>query len=88
MKIKQGFVLQNVAGSYLACATGALAAEFSGVVRMNATGAFIFEILSRGAEKEEIIDKVVSEYGISRDIAERDVTAYITYLRENGVIEE
>jgi hydroxymethylpyrimidine pyrophosphatase-like HAD family hydrolase len=87
MKIKKGFVLQNVAGSYLACATGDLTREFSGVVRMNATGAFIWEILQGGAEKGEIVKKVSESYGISEEVAERDVTAFISYLNDNGVIE-
>lgn len=39
MNIKKGFVIQEVGGQWVAVATGAAAAEFSGIVKLNDTAA-------------------------------------------------
>ena len=88
MKIKRGFVLQQVSGSYVACATGKLTRQFSGVVRMNEVGAFIWKLLSANVTESQIVDKVVEAYNIEKEIAERDVSAFLASLRSEGILEE
>lgn len=89
MKIKKGFVIQKVGGSYLACATGKLAKEFSAVVKLNSTGAFLFEKLSAGGDmdRDTLVSEMISAYGIEREIAERDADAFIEILASNGILE-
>ena len=41
VKIKSGFVLEEVGGSYLAVAVGEDSSQFSSLVKLNATGAFL-----------------------------------------------
>lgn len=88
MKIKKGFVLEKVGDSYLSCATGKLAKQFSGFVRLNETGAFLWEILS-GADvtKEEMVAKMTAEYDITPDIAKRDIDLFVENLEKNGILE-
>lgn len=89
MKIKSGFVLEKVGTGYLAVAVGDRAADFSGLVRMNSTGAFLWELLSEeDMTREELLEKVLSEYeGVTSEQALADITAFETKLRENGIIE-
>ena len=89
MKIKNGFVLEKVGDSYLACATGKLAAEFSGFVRMNETGAFLWNTLDSGnCESEaELAATLASEYGVDVAVVEKDVSAFLEELRNNGILE-
>ena len=88
MKIKKGFVLEKVGDSYLCCATGKLAKEFSGFVRLNETGAFIWNMLSdKNVTKEDMVAKMTAEYDISADIAERDIEAFVLNLEKNGILE-
>ena len=88
MKIKDGFVLEEVGGGYLAVAVGERAKEFCGLVRMNGTGAFLWNLLAEGEmTREELIDKVLSEYEVDRARVEEDVVAFENKLRENGIIE-
>lgn len=88
MKIKNGFVIEKVADSYLACATGELAESFSAFVRLNETGAFLWSILSEGDKSEDVlIDALMGEYEVSRDIAARDVSAFLKALVDNGIAE-
>ena len=87
MKIKRGFVLQNVSGSYVACATGKLTKEFSGVVRMNDTGVFIWKLLTKEIKEDELVRKVAEAFGIDEELARRDVGAFVENLRVNGILE-
>lgn len=87
MKIKKGFVLEKVGDSYLACATGKLAREFSGLVKLNETGAFIWNIFAGGdVSVEEAAEKVISEFDISKETAVTDITAFVENLKKNGII--
>ncbi|MBQ3016827.1 MAG: PqqD family protein [Clostridia bacterium] len=88
MKIKKGFVLEKVGESYLACATGKLAREFSGLVKLNETGAFIWGLFANGDITLEVAaDKMIAEYDISREIALRDIEAFAVNLKKNGILE-
>ena len=87
MKIKSGFVLEKVGDSYLACATGKLAREFKGLVRLNETGAFLWEKLTECDKSEEdLVADILSEYDAAADVAERDVKVFVENLRSAGII--
>lgn len=89
MKIKTGFVLEEVGGSYLACATGALASGFSGLVRLNETGAFLWGLLSdKDMTREGLLSAMTAEYDVSEEIALGDIDAFIAKLRANGILDE
>jgi hypothetical protein len=89
MRIKSGFVIEEVAGSYLACATGKLAAQFSALIRLNESGAFFWNTLSEGdISEQELIEKAVEAYGVGADVIEPDVKAFLDVLRKNGILEE
>ena len=88
MKIKKGFVLEKVGDSYLSCATGKLAKQFSGFVRLNETGAFLWEILSsQDVTTEDMVAKMTAEYDITPDIAKRDIDVFVENLEKNGILE-
>lgn len=88
MKIKKGFVLEKVGDSYLACATGKLAREFSGLVKLNETGAFIWSVFAEAdVSADEAAERVIAEFDISKDIALADINAFVENLKKNGIIE-
>ena len=89
MKIKNGFVLEEVGTGYLAVAVGERAKDFSGLVRMNGTGAFFWELLSENdMTKEELLARVLSEYeDVSEEQVLADINSFEAMLRENGIIE-
>lgn len=88
MRIKKGFVLEKVGDSYLCCATGKLAKEFSGFVRLNETGAFLWNILASGdVTKEDILAKMTAEYDVSPEIALADIDKFLDNLEKNGIIQ-
>ena len=60
MKLKDGFVTHEMDGEQIMVATGE--ARFSGLVRSNATAAFIVECLKKPTTKEEIVAAMLEKY--------------------------
>ena len=55
MKLKDGFVIQEMAGETVMVATGEASKEFRGIVRNNKTAAYIANLLLQDTTREEII---------------------------------
>ena len=88
MKIKDGFVLEEVGGSYLAVAVGELAEKFRALVRLNETGAFLWRQLLTDKTEEELLDALMHEYeDVSEECAKRDITAFLNVLNSNNILE-
>ena len=89
MRLKTGFVLEEVAGSYLAVAVGERASSFSGLVRLNSTGAFLWNLMkARDVSREELVDEIMKTYeGVTREVAERDIALFEDKLRKGGILE-
>ena len=86
MKIKDGFVLREVAGSYVVMNIGG-ELSFNKMITLNETGALIWNALSDCFSVDEIAKRIVSEYDVTFDVAVSDVNAFIEKMKEAGVIE-
>lgn len=87
MKIKKGFILREVAGSYLVLAVGQRAKEFNAVINLSETGAFIWKALEKGKSQEEIVKDLLAEYKIDEQLAKKDVETFVQKLTEAGLTE-
>lgn len=87
MKIKKGFILREVAGSFLVVAVGAAVKEFGGMVNLNETGAFLWKRLEDDCSENELVDALLSEYNVNRETAEKDVKAFTDKLKEANLLE-
>ena len=88
MKIKDGFVLTEAAGNSLVVAVGDMADKFSGYVKLNSTGAFIWQhIEKKNMSVDELAELIEKEYDVSIEIAKRDVAAFEATLSSAGIVE-
>lgn len=88
MKIKSGFMLREVAGSYVVVAVGERSNEFNGMINLNSTGAFLWKRVERGAEREDLLSALLEEYEVSEEQASKDVDRFIAILTENEFVEK
>lgn len=86
MKIKDGFILREVAGSYLVVAVGVRVKDFNGMVNLNETGAFLWKLLEKGATEEEAVAELLKEYDVDEETAKADVKAFVSKLTEAGLL--
>lgn len=86
MKIRQGLVLREVAGSYVVIDLGG-ALDFKGMLTLNETGAFIWRAFENGKTAEETANLLADEYEISPEDALSDVNRFLSKMKSAGVFE-
>jgi hypothetical protein len=86
MKLKDGMVLTNIGDDFVAVSTGG-ADEFHGVVRMNKTGAAIWNLIAEGRDREGIARGLLDRYdGVDYASALAEADRIIAILREKGLL--
>lgn len=61
---------------------------FSGLVRSNETAAYIVNLLEEETTREEVVNKMMSDYEASREDIERNVDKVLDTLRSVGALDE
>ena len=87
MKIKNGFVVREIAGQSVVVALGEASKAFNGIIKLNETGRIIWDMLSEGSDKETIVAEILKEYEIDGATVESDVERFINILQENNILE-
>lgn len=88
MKIKENYILREVAGSNIVVPIGDAQMSFNGIMTLNDVGTFIWKILEKGADREKIVERVLETYDVAREKAEQDIDKYLNKLRDKNLIEE
>lgn len=88
MKIKEGYILREVAGSNIVVPIGNAQVSFNGIMTLNDVGTFIWKLLENGADKQQILQAVLDEYDVDSERAERDIAIYLEKLRSKDLIED
>ena len=88
MKIKSDFILKKMGDMSIVVAVGESAVTFNGVINLNSTAEFMWQQLSAGCTREELIESVLAEYDVTRDIVEKDVDNLLEKLRKENIIDE
>lgn len=87
MKIKEDFILRKVADSYVVVPVNNMSLDFNGIINLNETGAFLFRLLQNGAEREELLSKLLDEYEVTPQKAEKDIDLFIEKVKDADILE-
>ena len=87
MKLKDGFVLGEIAGEYVVLPSGD-ELDLNTMTTLNATGKFLWELLEVETTPEKMVDAGLATYDISRQEAAGHVAAFLDKLREYEFLEE
>lgn len=87
MKIKENFILRKISDSFVVVPVGDAVVDFSGLINLNETGAFLFERLQKGTDNADLVNALLSEYDVPKECAEKDVQVFVNKLREAGILE-
>lgn len=88
MKIKEGYMIREVAGYHVVVPVGDAALDFNGMINLNETGAVLWKAMVEDADEEKLVSALLAEYEISEDIARKDVKQFIIKMREANLIDE
>lgn len=88
MKIKSDYKLREIAGETIIVNQGTGSVNMTKIISLNASARMLYETL---AEKEFSVEDaaqvLISTYGISNELAQKDADNWINDLKNCGVIE-
>lgn len=87
MKIKSDFLLHRLGEQYVVVAVGDRSKSFNGIIRLNSTGAFLWEQLSHEKSEEELAELLAGEFETDIPSARKDVSEFVAKLSEGGFLE-
>ncbi|MBE6601400.1 MAG: PqqD family protein [Ruminococcaceae bacterium] len=83
MKINPDFTIQQVGGYYVAVPIGETSKHFHAMLRLNETGAFLWKLMAeKDISEEELVEALLAEYEVSREMAAADVHRLVESMRE------
>lgn len=89
MRISKNFVMHDVCGLNVIIAEGEENIDFSKIIRLNETAAFLWnKAYDQDFSIETLVDALCNEYEVEREQAVSDVTATIDQWREVGLLEK
>lgn len=87
MKIKEGFILRKIANTDMVIPIGENIADFNGVISLNESAVFLWKRLKEGSEIPFLVDALIREYKINRELAQKDVENFVARLQLANMLE-
>lgn len=88
MKLHNGFITYATGDEQIMVAAGSASDVFRGMVRSNATAAYIIDCLKTETTRDELAEKLCSRYDAPREIICRDLDNVLASLRKIGALDE
>lgn len=88
MRIKDGFVLKEIAGSYIVVPLRERIESFSAVINLNETSALLWKSLSKDLSEDELVQILLDSYDVDKTKAIEDVHDFVIKLKNADLIEE
>lgn len=87
MKTKKGFILRSLGKEFILVAEGLEAADANSMISMNESAAFLWKAVEgKVFDANTLADLLVEEYGITREVALRDVASLLQIWQTAGVV--
>lgn len=88
MKIIEGFRLRDVMGQATVIGEGVNQVNFNKLITLNSSAAFLWkQVEGKEFDDTTLADLLVEEYGIDRELAEKDSKAIAAQWLEAGLVE-
>ena len=87
MKRKADFIMENVGGEYLLVPLGAQVMDMNGIITLNATGSYLWELLARERTAAELAVALADRFDTTAEQARSDVDAFLEKIGELGMLE-
>lgn len=89
MRQKKGFKLRNVCGEYVIVAEGIENIDFSKIISMNESSAYLWEkTANRDFTAQDLCNLLLEEYEVDEKTAKVDAEAVARQWFDAGIIEE
>jgi len=88
MKVKSGFLLREIGGTYVLVPLGERVVDFNGLATLNDTGQVLWTRLTEGCREADLVEALTSEFDVTEEEAAQDVRAFVRDLQEKRLLED
>ncbi len=88
MRIKDGFIIKQVVDTYVVVPVGENLVDFSAMISLNETGAFLWNNMVSDVTEDELAEKMCSEYNIDKETALTDIKDFVATLERQDNLEK
>ena len=85
MKLKDGFILREVAGQIIVLPSGD-DLDLNMMITLNEVGKFIWLLLEKDTSEAAIVAAILEEYDVDKNTAEAAVAGFVRKLEEHGFL--
>ena len=85
MKLKNGFLLRQVAGQTVALPVGGNM-DLNMMITLNDTGAFLWDKLQNDMDEAALVAALLAEYDVDEATAKQAVANFVAKLSDNGFL--
>lgn len=82
--VKQGFIVREIAGEFLAVPVDASCG--ANIVVLNPVSKFLWDELREEKSFDELLKAIVSNYSVSEQEAEQDLKEFLMQMIESGLL--
>lgn len=87
MKINGEFIMREVAGDAILIPVGNTALQFNGIIALGPVGALIWEGLSAGKDRSQLLSDILENFEIDPATAEADLDEFLNQLAAENFVE-
>lgn len=87
MRISKNYIVREIADEYIIVPTGREALNFQGLITVNETGAFLWNLLQEESMTEDSLTEALCEaYEIEKTTAKQDVKEFLKYVKQRRIL--
>ena len=87
MKIKENFVLRQVADTWMVMPLAEQNDKLGGMLTLSESGALLWKTLEQGCDLEQLANALTAEYDVAIDKARADAAKFVEKLSRLGCID-
>lgn len=87
MKIKEDLMLREINGEWMVIPMGERLMEFTGMLQLNESGAFLWNCMKEETSKERLVDALLEEYEVEEALAKETVEEFVLKLQKENLID-
>jgi len=88
MKIKDGFLLREIAGTQVVVPIAERVIDFKGMMVLNDHGLFVWNKLQNECTFDDLLNSILDEYDVDIETATSDLEDFLAHVRKNGALDE
>ena len=86
MKLKKDFILREIMGDVVLVPINESTSSFNGLITVNELGKFIWENIESAKDEDELLQRILDEYEVERDVAKKDLDEFLQVLKDMDII--